>query len=114
MTLDDVIPAARWENRPVAQHFVKQSSISMPIAANTRLLSERAGSAGVMAVVKADAYGHGLIPSARAARAGGADWLGVALVDEGLALRAAGLDGPDPGLALWTGRAMGSGRFCRP
>lgn len=78
----------------MAQHL-REAIIDLDaIAANTRLLSERAGSAGVMAVVKADAYGHGLIPGARAARAGGADWLGVALVDEGLALRAAGLDGP--------------------
>jgi alanine racemase len=43
-----------------------------------------------MAVVKADAYGHGLIPCASAARAAGVPWLGVATVDEGLALRAHG------------------------
>lgn len=50
--------------------------------------------AGVMAVVKADAYGHGLIPSARAAVAGGASWLGTAIVDEAVQLRAAGLTVP--------------------
>jgi len=44
----------------------------------------------VMAVVKADAYGHGLVESARAAREAGAGWLGVATLDEALALRAAG------------------------
>jgi len=44
----------------------------------------------LMAVVKADGYGHGLVPSARAAREGGAEWLGVASLDEALALRAAG------------------------
>ena len=38
-----------------------------------------------MAVVKADGYGHGIIESARAARAGGAAWLGVAFVSEALA-----------------------------
>lgn len=64
------------------------------IAANTAVLQEHAGAAGVMAVVKADAYGHGLVPSAKAAVAGGADWLGVALLEEGLALRAAGVDVP--------------------
>lgn len=48
----------------------------------------------VMAVVKADGYGHGLVPSARAALAGGATWLGVAQLDEALALRAAGIDSP--------------------
>lgn len=47
-----------------------------------------------MAVVKADGYGHGLVPSARAAVAGGATWLGAAKVDEALALRAAGLTTP--------------------
>lgn len=47
-----------------------------------------------MAVVKADAYGHGLVPVARAAVETGADWLGVATVAEGVALREAGLQGP--------------------
>lgn len=47
-----------------------------------------------MAVVKADGYGHGLLPSARAALAGGATWLGVSALEEGLALRAAGLTAP--------------------
>lgn len=44
----------------------------------------------VMTVVKADGYGHGMVESARAARAGGADWLGVATLDEALDLRASG------------------------
>ena len=62
---------------------------------NTALLRERAaGGAGVMAVVKADGYGHGLVPSARAALDGGAAWLGVAFLEEALALRAAGIDAP--------------------
>lgn len=43
-----------------------------------------------MAVVKADAYGHGAIPVARAARDAGVSWLGVALPEEALALREAG------------------------
>jgi alanine racemase len=47
-----------------------------------------------MAVVKADGYGHGMVPSARAALAGGATWLGVATLDEALALRAAGIAAP--------------------
>ena len=55
----------------------------------------RAGtSAELMAVVKADAYGHGLLPCARAALEGGASWLGTAIVDEALALRAAGINVP--------------------
>ena len=44
----------------------------------------------MMTVVKADGYGHGLVESGRAARAGGADWLGTAVIEEALALRAAG------------------------
>ena len=47
-----------------------------------------------MAVVKADGYGHGAVPSARAAVEGGADWLGVATAVEAEELRAAGLDRP--------------------
>src|SRR5919201_1943 len=55
----------------------------------------RAGTpAEVMAVVKADGYGHGLLPSARAALAGGASWLGVAFLEEAVALRDAGIDAP--------------------
>jgi alanine racemase len=48
----------------------------------------------VMAVVKADAYGHGMIPVAQKLEAAGADYLGVADVDEALTLRAAGIDLP--------------------
>jgi alanine racemase len=48
----------------------------------------------VCAVVKADGYGHGAVPVARAALEGGASWLAVALVEEGLTLRAAGIGGP--------------------
>ncbi len=48
----------------------------------------------LMAVVKADGYGHGMAEAAAAARAGGADWLGVATIDEALALRGAGDRGP--------------------
>jgi alanine racemase len=50
--------------------------------------------AQLLAVVKADAYGHGAVPAARAALAGGATWLGVALVEEALALRSAGVSAP--------------------
>jgi alanine racemase len=64
------------------------------IRANVATLRGAARSAEVMAVVKADGYGHGLVPSAQAALAGGATWLGVATADEALALRAAGLTAP--------------------
>jgi alanine racemase len=63
------------------------------IAANTAVLRERVGRP-LMAVVKADGYGHGLLPAARAVLAGGADALGVAVLDEALALRAGGVTAP--------------------
>jgi alanine racemase len=50
--------------------------------------------AEVMAVVKADGYGHGLLPTARAAFGVGATWLGTAIVDEAIALREAGVTVP--------------------
>jgi alanine racemase len=61
---------------------------------NVRVLREHAGSAQVMAVVKADGYGHGAVEVAKAALAAGAAELGVATVDEALALRAAGITAP--------------------
>jgi alanine racemase len=63
------------------------------IAANTAVLRERVARP-LMAVVKADGYGHGLVPAARAVLAGGADFLGVAVLEEALALRAAGITAP--------------------
>ncbi|GAB3455429.1 alanine racemase [Kineococcus endophyticus] len=62
------------------------------VAHNVGVVRSRVAPAAVMAVVKADAYGHGLVPVARAALAGGASWLGVAHVHEALALRDAGID----------------------
>lgn len=63
------------------------------VAANTRLIRETAGTP-VMAVVKADGFGHGLLPVARAALDGGATWLGVTTLDEALELRHAGVPAP--------------------
>ena len=64
------------------------------IAHNVRLLREHAGKAEVMAVVKADGYGHGATPVARAALAAGAAELGVATIAEALALRRDGVTAP--------------------
>ena len=55
----------------------------------------------VMGVVKADGYGHGLIPSALAALAGGATWLGTAQPYEALRLRAAGIDSSRCRILTW-------------
>ncbi len=63
-------------------------------AANVRALKARIGRAQLMCVVKADAYGHGGLECARVARSVGADWLGVAFVDEAVVLREAGDNGP--------------------
>ncbi|MFD4573862.1 alanine racemase [Streptomyces sp. NPDC058417] len=58
---------------------------------NVRALRAKAPTAAFMAVVKADGYGHGALPCARAAVDAGATWIGTATPQEALALRAAGL-----------------------
>jgi len=63
------------------------------VAVNTRLFARRA-QGELMAVVKADGFGHGAVDVARTALGNGATWLGVTSVDEALALRAAGLAAP--------------------
>lgn len=60
------------------------------IRSNLSVLRQRAGDADVMAVVKADAYGHGMIEVSRAVRAEGVTWLGVALPSEACELRRLG------------------------
>lgn len=60
---------------------------------NVKVLQNLAKNSEVMAVVKADAYGHGLIPVAKAARQGGATWLGTALLEEAISLRNSGDSG---------------------
>jgi alanine racemase len=69
-----------------------RAEIVVDLAAIRRNVTALKALTGVamMTVVKADGYGHGMIESARAARAAGAEWLGVATIDEALALRAAG------------------------
>jgi len=61
---------------------------------NLAVIRERVDGAHVMAVVKANGYGHGAVPVAFAALLAGADWLGVADVDEALELRRAGIQLP--------------------
>lgn len=73
------------------------------LRANVRTLRARvAPHVQVMAVVKADAYGHGAIRCARAALDAGADWLGTATPHEALALRAAGITDARILCWLWT------------
>ena len=72
--------------RPHAEAVVDLDAVANNVTRLTRV----AAGAALMVVVKADGYGHGMVPIARAARAAGASWLGVALLDEALALRASG------------------------
>jgi len=73
----------------------RQASIDLAaITGNVAALCERVRGSQVMAVVKADGYGHGMVPAARAALAGGATWLGTADLAEALALRQAGVTAP--------------------
>lgn len=61
---------------------------------NVDALVELVSPARLCAVVKADAYGHGDVPIAEAALERGADWLAVALVEEGIRLREGGIEAP--------------------
>jgi len=78
------------------------------VTGNVAALCELVRGSQVMAVVKADGYGHGMVPAARAALAGGAAWLGTADLAEAVALRQAGITAPvaclmafgDPGEAV--------------
>ncbi len=64
------------------------------IGHNVATITSIVGGADVCAVVKADGYGHGAIEVSRAALSAGASWLAVALVEEGLLLRDAGIEAP--------------------
>lgn len=72
-----------------AEAIVDLSAISH----NVSMLKEKSG-ANLLAVVKADAYGHGLVPVAKTAIKAGASMLGVALLEEAIALREAGITEP--------------------
>jgi alanine racemase len=81
--------------RPQVQARIDTDAVRDNVAAvRARVAAAHpAGSApGLLAVVKANAYGHGLVPCARAALLGGADLLGTAVFAESLALRAAGIE----------------------
>lgn len=68
------------------------------VAHNTKLIAKAVGRSQVMAVVKADAFGHGAIPVARTALAHGATWLGVTSQAEAIVLRRDGIDAP---ILMW-------------
>ncbi len=78
-----------WDLRPVWAEVDLDA-----IRHNASVLSAIAAPALLCAVVKADGYGHGAVEAARSALDGGARWLAVALVEEGIKLRRAGIDAP--------------------
>ncbi|WP_030451454.1 alanine racemase [Herbidospora cretacea] len=81
----------------MSSSFVTPAEARVDLSAirhNAALLKEAAGGAEMLAAVKADAYGHGLVPCAKAALEGGASGLGVATVREAVALRDAGVTAP--------------------
>ena len=74
----------------------KRATAKVNLAAiehNIQVLKQTAG-VPVLAVVKADGYGHGAVPVALAAKSAGADWLGVAFLDEAFELRYNNVPGP--------------------
>src|SRR5215211_7167678 len=77
------------------------------LAANFKQVKQRVGTtARIMAVVKANAYGHGAVECARRLAAEGADWFGVALPEEAIQLRTAGITQPLLCLGgFWPGQA---------
>jgi alanine racemase len=83
------LPPAQWRGRPVWAEIDLDA-----VAHNLAVLAARARPARVLAVVKANAYGHGAVAVARAALAAGAHGLAVVCVDEAEELRRAGIDAP--------------------
>ncbi|KAA1427313.1 alanine racemase [Nocardioides antri] len=83
-------------DQPAGPRVGPNAEIVVDVAAirhNVRVLRELTG-VPIIAVVKADGYGHGMLAAARAVREAGAEWIGVATVDEALQLRDAGYSGP--------------------
>lgn len=88
-------PRARLSIAPVLGEAVIDLAA---IATNTEILARAAGPAGLMAVVKANGFGHGALQVTQTALRHGASWVGVTSSAEALALRAAGIGGP---MLMW-------------
>jgi alanine racemase len=87
-------PRPAPDPRPAAGPRVEAAVDLGAVRHNVALLVAAASGAATMAVVKAEGYGHGAVPVARAALEAGATWLGVCTLDEALELRAAGIYAP--------------------
>jgi alanine racemase len=94
------------QNNPIRRPTWAEIDLNQ-LAANFNQIKQRVGSAArVMAVVKANAYGHGAVECARRLAAEGADWFGVALPEEAIQLRESGIKQPVLCLAgFWPGQA---------
>lgn len=87
----------RYAQQAGTPNTVLSGQVSVDLAAisdNVRALRALTSAVHFMAVVKGNAYGHGLVDVAQAALAAGADWLGTAQLTEALALRRAGITAP--------------------
>ncbi|MEY4493377.1 MAG: Alanine racemase [Actinomycetota bacterium] len=78
----------------MTQHHVTADIDLGRLSRNVETLKRKINGPALMAIVKANAYGHGLVQSAQAAKRGGADWLATALLEEAIDLRNAGVSGP--------------------
>lgn len=99
--------ASAWTPEALARGAV--AAIDLDALRHNLGVAREAAGVPVMAVVKADAYGHGLVPCALAAREAGAEWLGVALLQEAVALRDAGVEGR---ILAWLGVPGGPWEEC--
>ncbi len=94
MSRAEVRDTAGMRTTPVGSRPVWAEIDLAAVRHNASLLHRVAAPAALCAVVKADGYGHGALPVARAALEGGATWLAVATPEEGVALLEAGIDAP--------------------
>src|SRR2546421_5290012 len=99
----------QWDNESMTQSIGRPTWAEIDLDAlahNLRVIREHAGrNVRVMAAVKANAYGHGAIECARRLESEGVDWFGVALPEEGIELREAGITKPILCLGgLWPGQ----------
>ncbi len=85
-----MLPMASPPASPHAEVVVDLGAVRHNVRRLRELVAEGGTTPRLMVVVKADGYGHGMLPVARAARSAGAEWLGVATGEEALALREAG------------------------
>jgi alanine racemase len=89
------MPVSRPEFRREPERPLVEAAVDLAaVRHNVEVLAAAAAGAATMAVVKAEGYGHGAAPVARAALAAGATWLGVCTLEEALELRDAGIAAP--------------------